>query len=206
MFSGRRSASADSSLRPAATTLLRGLAVVYLTALLYLTWLMIELPIELVCCPGHPYIKMVVSTIWFFLCTAVGNCYYPIAAAAWIESWKPATPRRRNPVVACARVRGRALAGLRYIEFQQGPLRVPGLLDTGAEMNAVGSRLLRRLPHVVVKGPATTVEGFSGAPAPVRRWVEVSITVQRYPLRLVAAEFKELGDSFMFGMPFVTAY
>ena len=102
--------------------------------------------------------------------------------------------------------RASTCSALRYLEFRYGTASFVGLLDSGAELNAIGSRLLRRLPHKKIPGNSQSAEGFNGVRAPILSWSLVTVYLKSRPIEFAVAEFEELETSLVLGMPFIEQF
>ena len=96
--------------------------------------------------------------------------------------------------------------GLRYLELHSGSRSFVGLLDSGAELCAIGSSLLKRLPHRRIEGPVKVVEGFGSVPLPVESWAVVTAYIAGQRVEFTCAEFPELRHGLVLGLPFFEAY
>ena len=211
MFSGRRPTRAPF-LRPAASTpalcrvllcllsclhvVCTGVLISSSPPLIWLLLLLLSVPWLYVLYVAPPRLHTVVS------------CVSPRLARRLLSPWffPHRSPKAGRPARITGLRRASTCSALRYLEFRCGTASFAGLLDSGAELNAIGSRLLRRLPHKKIAGPSESAEGFNGVVAPILSWSLVTAYIHGRPVEFAAAEFKELETSLVLGMPFIEQY
>jgi hypothetical protein len=94
-------------------------------------------------------------------------------------------------------------APLCYIKLIQDTLEVAAMLDSGSEINVVGSELVSRLSYETVPGPFSVMSGVGGD-SHIRRWIKAEFMLENLrTVCLTLAENPQMGSMCLLGMPFI---
>ena len=95
---------------------------------------------------------------------------------------------------------------LEFVEFTNNGHRFVALLDSGAQLNVINTRLLSKLDYSILHPPKhlNTLQGVQGQISPIEKWIEISIQLNNgHNTTLQLAVIKDLSNGIIFGRPFL---
>ncbi len=146
-------------------------------------------------------------TVWNVICAPV-ECVYDVggallkgAAATW---WFGGADDVHEVYSAFLGGNNRKVAPLRFLELRQARREFLGMIDSGAQISVVGSKLLKKLRYQVLPRSRGVIRGVGGQREDVKRWVKVYFRLSNgQEVCVEAGEVPSLDDVFILGLPFI---
>ena len=95
-----------------------------------------------------------------------------------------------------------SFSDLRFVRLYQGRKIIYGLLDSGAQVNVIGSAQLKRLEHTLMDYPSLPITGFNQSKAQAASWSTVIMYINGRSFKLIVAEVEHLDLGLVLGLPF----
>jgi len=78
------------------------------------------------------------------------------------------------------------------------------MIDSGAEINVIGSELIKKLKVKKIQSHILAMQGVTGSKETVDKWVEISVVMENGShIKIEAAVLPSLGENLILGMPFI---